>query len=122
MITTAADDLADGVCLPCRTGTAPVSPGERDALLRQVPCWTLAADGRSIGRRYGFRDFAAAFGFVSRIAALAEAQNHHPDLCLGWGYVSATLQTHAIDGLHRNDFIMAAQIERAFDAITGDGS
>ena len=75
-----------------------------------------------IFRRYVFRDFASAFGFVSTIAGIAEEQQHHPDLRFGWGYVEVDLQTHAIVGLHRNDFIVAARIERAFTAVHGDTS
>ena len=111
-----SDDLAAGDCVPCRTGSEALPPEERQALLRQVPGWTLATDECSIGRRYAFRNFADAYRFVSRIADLAEAQGHHPDLGLGWGYVTVSLQTHAIGGLHRNDFIVAARIEQAFTA------
>lgn len=89
----------------------PLDRAETLTLLSQVPGWALAADGRSIHRHYGFPDFAQAFAFVARIAALADAADHHPDLGLGWGYVDVTLRTHAIDGLHRNDFIVAAGID-----------
>jgi len=72
--------------------------------------WTVAEE-RRLGRRYTFKDFARAFAFAGRIAALAEAEGHHPDLKVGWGYVEVELTTHAIGGLSRNDFILAAKID-----------
>ena len=93
-----------------------------EALLSELPGWTPGEDGRGIYRRYAFTDFGSAFGFVSAIAAIAEQQDHHPDIRFGWGYVEVDLQTHAIAGLHRNDFIVAARIERAFASREGSGS
>ena len=56
--------------------------------------------------------FAEAFGFVRQVADLAEAEGHHPDISFGWGYVTVSLQTKKIKGLHENDFIMAAKLDR----------
>ncbi len=111
---TAADDLAGDSCVACRADAVPLRPEEVETLLSNLPHWQPGEDGRLIYRRYGFRDFASAFDFVSVIAGIAEQQNHHPDLRLGWGYVEVDLRTHAINGLHRNDFIVAARIEQAF--------
>ncbi len=113
---TAAEDLAADACVACRADAVPLRPGEVEALLSGLPHWMPGEDGRVIYRRYAFRDFASAFEFVSTIASIAESQNHHPDLRLGWGYVEVDLRTHAINGLHRNDFIVAARIEQAFVA------
>ena len=49
---------------------------------------------------------------VQRVADLAEAEGHHPDVCFGWGYATVSLQTKKIKGLHENDFIMASKIDR----------
>ena len=114
--------LAGETCTACRAGTAPLPPDQVEALLVGLPHWTPGEDGRVIYRRYAFPDFRSAFGFVSTIAAIAEQQNHHPDLRFGWGYVEVDLQTHAITGLHRNDFIVAARIEQAFTAAKETGS
>ncbi len=119
---TAGDDLAGETCIACRPGAVRLEPDEVDALLSGLPHWQPGEDGRVIHRRYAFRNFAEAFGFVSTIAAIAERQNHHPDIRFGWGYVEVDLQTHAIGGLHRNDFIVAAQIERAFATGEETGS
>ena len=113
---TGADQLAGERCVACRADATPLRPDEIEALLSGLPRWEPGEDGRVIYRRYAFRDFAAAFAFVSAIAAIAERERHHPDLRFGWGYVEVDLRTHAINGLHRNDFIVAAQVERAFAA------
>ncbi len=49
--------------------------------------------------------------FVNKVAELAEEQDHHPDILIHWNEVTLTFWTHAIKGLHDNDFIMAAKID-----------
>ena len=67
----------------------------------------------SIVRELSFRDFAAAIAFVERVAELAEAANHHPDILLhGWNKVRLTLSTHSEGGLTDSDFELAGQIDR----------
>ena len=97
-------------CTPCRGGIPPLTRAEAERLLAETPGWTLAADATRIERTFRFRDFAEAFAFVEKIAALAEAEDHHPDVTFGWGYCTIVLYTHKIKGLHENDFIMAAKI------------
>ncbi len=79
-------------------------------MLNCVPGWHLAADGKTIERQWQFKDFGKALVFVNRVAGVAEAENHHPDIALGWGYARISLTTHHIHGLHENDFIVAAKI------------
>ncbi len=70
--------------------------------------------GDSIEREWTFADFAAAIAFVDRVAELAEAANHHPDILLhGWNKVRLTLSTHSQGGLTDADFRLAIQIDRA---------
>jgi 4a-hydroxytetrahydrobiopterin dehydratase len=76
-----------------------------------IPGWTVAADGASLSRRFRTADFAGALAIVDRVAALAEREDHHPDIAFGWGYASFTLSTHSIGGLHENDFIIAEGID-----------
>lgn len=104
--------LAAKSCTPCRGGVPPLAAEAAEALRRQTPEWLLLDDGRRIERRFRFGNFADAFAFVRQVAALAEAEGHHPDLCFGWGYVTVSLQTKKIRGLHENDFIMAAKLDR----------
>ena len=60
-----------------------------------------------------FKNFMAALAFVNKIGEIAEAEGHHPDIGVGWGYCNIRVQTHAIGGLHENDFILAAKINQA---------
>ena len=100
-------------CVPCRGGVPPLDRAQADAYLKEVPGWSLPDDTR-IQRRYTFKDFVEALAFVNRVGELAEREGHHPDILFGWGYCEVTLYTHKINGLHENDFIMAAKINELY--------
>jgi len=104
--------LAEKSCTPCRGGVPPLSESEAEAYRAQAPDWTLGDHAKQIERTYRFRNFGQAFQFVERAAALAEAEGHHPNIAFGWGYATVSLQTKKIKGLHENDFIMAAKLDR----------
>jgi 4a-hydroxytetrahydrobiopterin dehydratase len=108
-------DLASEQCLPCEQGTAPLSVTEARALLSGLDArWQLAEDGRALTRELTFRTFARAMAFLNRLAEIAEREGHHPDFCLTrWNRVSLSLTTHAIGGLSRNDFVLAAKLQAA---------
>jgi len=103
--------LAQRHCTPCRGGVEPLSEAAVRRYLGTLPDWQLTPDGRRIERRFGFKTFARALAFVNEVGRVAEAEGHHPDIQLGWGYANISLQTHKIGGLHENDFIMAAKID-----------
>jgi 4a-hydroxytetrahydrobiopterin dehydratase len=105
--------LAREACEAC-TGSTPVVAGaEREALLGELhEDWRVSEDGLELVRRFRFRDFAEAFAFALRVAFIAEAEEHHPDLLVGWGRCEVRLTTHAVHGLTRNDFIVAAKVDR----------
>jgi 4a-hydroxytetrahydrobiopterin dehydratase len=68
----------------------------------------------AIVRDFRCKDFEGAMAFVNRVAEIAEAANHHPDILVhGWNKVRLTLSTHSEGGLTENDFALAAQIDRA---------
>ena len=98
--------------MPCRGGIPPLTPGEAAGYQDQVPDWAIIQGSTRIERDFKFGDFAEAMGFVTRVGDLAEAEGHHPDITFGWGYARIVLYTHKIKGLHENDFIMAAKIDR----------
>ena len=102
--------LADENCQPLSGAQHRLTPADCTALLAQLPKWEIDDQGR-LRRRYRFADFAAALAFTNRLGEIAEAQGHHPDLELGWGYVTVHLITHDVGGLSRNDFIVAARID-----------
>ena len=111
-------DLSAERCQACRPGAPPVSDAETRDLLRQLVGWTvIERDGvRQLERVFTFPDFAAALAFTNRVGAIAEAQGHHPALLTEWGRVTVRWWTHAIQGLHRNDFVMAAKTQDVLTA------
>lgn len=74
-----------------------------------VPQWTL--DGGRLSRRFTYRDFVQAFGFMTRVALLAERANHHPDWANVWNRVDVALTTHDAGGLTAADFDLAQEID-----------
>ena len=109
-------DLATKTCVPCRGGVPPLAKTEAEGYLREAPGWALQDDATRIERRFKLKNFKEALALVHRIGALAEDEGHHPDITFGWGYVTVSLHTHKIKGLHENDFIMAAKINRLAEA------
>ncbi len=79
--------------------------------LAALPDWRRSGDGLAIEKTYRFADFAGAFALVSKIAARAEAMDHHPDIAFGWGRVTVTLTTHDAGGLSERDIALARAIE-----------
>jgi 4a-hydroxytetrahydrobiopterin dehydratase len=104
--------LAEKTCTPCRGGVPPLTPEEAESYHVQAPDWSLMDGATRIERRFRFKDFREAFAFVARSAELAEAEGHHPDITFGWGYATVSLRTKKIKGLHENDFIIAAKLDR----------
>ena len=108
-----ASALAEKTCTPCLGGVPPLTPAEAEGYCaREAPEWALLEGAARIERTYRFRGFRGAFAFVARAADLAEAEGHHPDIGFGWGYATVSLRTKKIKGLHENDFIMAAKLDR----------
>jgi 4a-hydroxytetrahydrobiopterin dehydratase len=104
-------DLASEHCEACEKGTPPLSEEEAARLAADVPEWERDGNQR-LRRTFEFPNFRDAFGFVARAALVAEAEFHHPDIELGWGRAAFELTTHAASGLTRNDFVMAAKLDR----------
>jgi 4a-hydroxytetrahydrobiopterin dehydratase len=103
-------ELAAAHCEACTPGTPPLPETQAAELSSEVPDWER--DGtRTLRREFSFPNFRDAFGFVARVALIAEAEGHHPDIELGWGRAAFVLTTHAASGLTRNDFILAAKID-----------
>jgi 4a-hydroxytetrahydrobiopterin dehydratase len=104
-----------------RQGEADRLPkSETHQLLAQLPRWELSADGHAIVRNFKFPDFLTAVAFVNVLAAMAEAENHHPDLELGYGRCGVRFNTHDVGGLSLNDFICAAKTDGLYAASGAD--
>jgi len=105
--------LAEKHCVPCRGGVQPLRGAELAPFAEQLPDWTIVEE-HHITKSFVFPDFKTGLDFVNRVGEVAEAEGHHPDLCLAWGKVDVTIYTHKIRGLTESDFVMAAKIDRLY--------
>lgn len=107
-----ASALAAKKCLPCEGGVAAMSLADAQRQLQLLSGWQLTAAGQRIRKEWVVKNFLCGVEFFQRVAALAEAEGHHPDLHLaGYRYLAIEIWTHAIGGLSENDFILAAKID-----------
>ncbi|CAO1613375.1 unnamed protein product [Parajaminaea phylloscopi] len=120
-----ASSLAQKSCEPCRKDSPKLSEEEYLAKLSapvgdvgeqslRSQGWTIieAQPGENaLSKRYQFRNFRTALAFTNVVGRIAEEQKHHPRLITEWGAVTVDWWTHAIGGLHDNDFVMAAKTE-----------
>lgn len=89
-----------------------LTEAERAAALADLPAWVLREDGLAISRSFKFANFSEAFGFMTRVAMIAEQQDHHPEWFNVYNRVDITLTTHAADGLSQRDVKAAKAIDR----------
>lgn len=90
---------------------AQLTETERAAALAALPAWSLREDGLAITRTFRFTDFAEAFGFMTRVAILAEKADHHPEWFNAYNRVEITLTTHDAGGLSKRDVALAGAID-----------
>ncbi|MFB9868145.1 4a-hydroxytetrahydrobiopterin dehydratase [Vreelandella sulfidaeris] len=105
--------LAQSNCEPCSKHAQPLNEHEAQALLKSLSQWQIVEhDGiMKLSRCFNFRDFANALAFTQRVGDIAEQAGHHPVLVTEWGKTTVTWWSHAIKGLHINDFILAARTD-----------
>ena len=110
--------LASESCVACRADSPALDAAERTALLDEVPGWSVEARGDMpvLTRTFAFENFARALQYTNAVGGLAEQADHHPEIVTEWGKVCVTWWTHAIGGLHRNDFILAARCNEVLRA------
>jgi len=105
-------ELAARRCKPCEGGIPPLTPAAATQLLAQVSGeWVLTANAHAIRREFRFRDFYRTMSFVNALAHIANIEDHHPDLEVGYNRCRVTYTTHAIHGLSENDFVCAAKVD-----------
>ena len=100
--------LASGKCVPCNDAK-PFTVEEATERLKDLPGWVMQSD--SILKEFRFKSYVAGLEFAYSLGRIAELENHHPDLFIGWRRVKVVLSTHSIKGLSQNDFVMAAKSE-----------
>jgi 4a-hydroxytetrahydrobiopterin dehydratase len=105
--------LADERCEVCRPGTPHLSDEEASALGAELDDgWEIVGGHEKIRRRIKTKDFGESLALAVRIGMIAESEGHHPDLHVHWGRLVVDLTTHAAKGLTRNDFVLAAKIDK----------
>lgn len=110
------DDLADRICQPCRKGDQALSDPEIEKLLVGLPGWQIV-ERESIPRlekSFKFPDFNQALIFTNQVGELADKENHHPAILISWGRAAVSWWTFVVDGLHENDFILAARTDQLY--------
>lgn len=107
------EDLTELKCEACRADSEPVTGSKLKEYLRLLPKWDVVEpEGiKRLRRTFEFRNFADSLAFTNGVGAIAEAEDHHPEIVTEWGKVTVTWWTHKIKGLHMNDFIMAAKTD-----------
>jgi 4a-hydroxytetrahydrobiopterin dehydratase len=105
-------ELSERKCAPCEGGVPPLTPAKAKLLAKRLhKDWQIAKDSKSITRSLKFKDFYRTMSFVNALAYIANQEDHHPDLRVGYNYCDVTFSTHSIGGLSENDFICAAKLD-----------
>ena len=99
-------------CVGCEGGIPPLTQEEIKKLLPQLNGWQVSDDGKYISRHFTFKGFYKTMAFVNAVAWIANQENHHPDMEIGYNYCNIHYTTHAVNGLTANDFICAAKIDQ----------
>ena len=108
-------DLAEKKCIPCEGGIPSFKIDEIHKYLKKVDGWNVNSDENNnfhLIKEFKFENFVKSQEFVNKIGILAEKEGHHPDIWFGWGYAKIKIFTHAINGLHESDFVLAAKIDK----------
>jgi len=108
--------LSERMCREIPKGTPPMDLAQVNAHLSNLPGWEATAGGKAIAREFKFRNFYETMSFVNAAAHVANTQNHHPDLAVGYNSCRVTYSTHTVGGISENDLICAARIQGLGDA------
>lgn len=104
-------DLQAQHCHPRKGPEHQIAAERRVELLALLPGWSLAAEGTEIRKDFRFPDFYKTIAFVNALAWMANREDHHPDLEVGYGHCLVRWSTHDVGGLSMNDFVCAAKVE-----------
>ena len=106
--------LFDKKCIPCEGGILPFDISEIHKYQKKVDGWDVSKDIKKIyflKKKFTFKNFISSQQFIDKVGKISEEEGHHPDIKFGWGYAEIKITTHAIEGLSKNDFILAAKID-----------
>ena len=108
-------DLSEKKCIPCEGGIPSFDLNEIHKYLKKVDGWDVKSENNEsyfLIKEFKFNDFLESQSFINKVGNLAEKEGHHPDIWFGWGYAKIKIFTHAINGLHESDFVLAAKIDK----------
>ena len=106
-------EFSEKHCRPCEGGIPAFTHAQAQQALQQLDGgWSLSDDAKAIRREFAFRDFYRTMSFVNALAHIANIEDHHPDLEVGYNYCRVRYSTHAVGGLSENDFICAAKVDQ----------
>jgi 4a-hydroxytetrahydrobiopterin dehydratase len=105
-------ELTEKKCVPCEEGTEPLNTKQIEEYTGKLETEWEVLENKKIYKEFPFENFMRGMEFANKVAAIAEEENHHPDMCVHYPKVDITLSTHNIGGLSENDFILAAKIEK----------
>lgn len=108
---TKLNNLTTKKCKPCEGNVPPLDKKTIQQFLSELNQWQLNESATIISRDFSFKNFYQTIAFVNAIAWIANQENHHPDLEVGYNHCKVKFTTHAIKGLSENDFICAAKID-----------
>ena len=113
-------ELLEQKCVPCTGNLPTATEAEIKMYQAQIPDWNIIKENGELHLQkvYQFPDFQSALVFTNLVGNAAETEGHHPALLTEWGKVTVSWWTHAIKGLHHNDFIMAAKSDLLFKDLT----
>ena len=104
-------DLANRDIKPPQEDIEPLRGVELQTLVEELGNDWQVIDKRQLEKEFKFKNFQGALDFTNKVGELAEAVDHHPEICLTWGRARITIWTHSIGGLSEADFVFAAKAE-----------
>ena len=108
----ATSDPANRHCTPLDGDTAPLTRGQAEALMQDLhDDWSIDASGKEISRSFKFKNYYQTMAFVNAMAWVAHAEDHHPDIEVGYNRCLIRYSTHSVGGLSENDFICSEKID-----------
>jgi 4a-hydroxytetrahydrobiopterin dehydratase len=112
------DKLTLKTCEACTIDAPLVTDQEIIDLKPQIPAWEIIEieNIKRLKCGFAFKSYLEGLSFVSKVATMAEMEDHHPEIILEWGKVSVSWWSHKIKGLHKNDFIAAAKTDEIYSS------
>lgn len=105
-------------CIPCEAGAIPYTEEQSLDMKKNIHSdWNLTYENTRLERVFRFKNFKNAMNLAVLVGALAEQENHHPDLHISWGKLIVEITTHKIKGLVESDFVLAAKVDAVYEDV-----